>query len=241
MYNLVYRFRYSLSTNRIGPGLRCLAKRRLFRFDVNRSSDWKSEQGRHNSAFRNSSARCAWTGLMGNLSVCADPTFRPVRCFGNHNRCKASACPRMHNKFLVFSDYREGKAYKGYEFSIQPMEVRTGSFNLSKDGIMSVESAVVISDQTITKAYYNDFCQIFALSELLDWDCQWYAPEFRVGTKPRSPRVRFASSAPVKPGVGERRGRIRSEDIVFSNRRPSPSTMRQGRLTATGDDYGGRE
>ena len=39
------------------------------------------------------------------LSSLGDPTLEPIRCVGNHNKDKKPAFPRMHHKFLVFTDH----------------------------------------------------------------------------------------------------------------------------------------
>ncbi len=157
-------------------------KEDFLRPDIDSNSNWRLELRRHYDALKNSSARFAWPGLMGKLSVCYDPTIHPIRCVGNHNAEKKPAFPRMHNKFLVFCEYSDGKANEGYEVNIEPKEVWTGSFNLTKNATMSLENALLISDSKIAKAFYDEFCQIFALSESLDWENQWCAPEFRIGT-----------------------------------------------------------
>ena len=120
---------------------------------------------------------------MGKLSVCYDDTIEPIRCVGNHNSKKVPAFPRMHNKFLVFSNFGEKEDLaKGYSMVLDNCEVWTGSYNLTKNAINSLENAVLIKNNIIAKAYYDEFCQIFALSEPLDWESTWCAPEFRIGT-----------------------------------------------------------
>ena len=41
---------------------------------------------------------------------------------------------------------------------------------------------MLIKNDEIAEAYYNEFCQIFALSEPLDWTSKWCEPELRIGT-----------------------------------------------------------
>ena len=43
-------------------------------------------------------------GLVGALDTFGDPTLDPIRCVGNHNSNRQPAFPRMHNKFLVFTE-----------------------------------------------------------------------------------------------------------------------------------------
>jgi hypothetical protein len=68
-----------------------------------------------------------------------------------------------------------------WEF-IQPYAVWTGSFNPTHNGTMSLENAVIIYDDEIAGAYYREWQQIEALSEPLDWNSPWVAPEWRIGT-----------------------------------------------------------
>ena len=60
--------------------------------------------------------------------------------------------------------------------------VWTGSYNISQTATKSLENAVVIRDQVIAEAYFNEWSQIMALSEPLDWESEWVAPEWRIGT-----------------------------------------------------------
>lgn len=124
------------------------------------------------------------------MSFATDPTIDAVRCVGNHNAAKASAFPRAHHKFVVFckrhsetsssSNYpRENAKYTN---SFEPYEVWTGSFNFTKNATFSFENAVVSCDPNIVAAFTKEFGQIAALSEPLDWESIWVAPEWRVGT-----------------------------------------------------------
>ena len=148
-------------------------KEDFLRPDLNQSGDWKSRLRSCYKKLSNNAQRYEMKGLLGKLSVCSDPTIDPIRCVGNHNSTKQPAFPRMHNKFVVFCDNNAESS---------PKEVWTGSFNLTQNASMSLENALLISDSKIATSYYNEFCQIFALSEPLDWDSEWCAPEFRIGT-----------------------------------------------------------
>lgn len=66
--------------------------------------------------------------------------------------------------------------------TVQPYGVWTGSFNFTKNAGHSLENAVYLEDKAIVNAYANEFAQIFALSEPLNWESVWSCPEFRVGT-----------------------------------------------------------
>ncbi len=123
-------------------------------------------------------------GLVRSLSVGGDPTLPPIRCVGNHNRERVPAFPRMHNKFLVFCkiDISEEDRYSPYPYPIVTYRVWTGSFNLTDTATRSFENAVLISSEVIARAYFDEWAQILAISEPLDWLSDWVEPEWRVGT-----------------------------------------------------------
>lgn len=70
--------------------------------------------------------------------------------------------------------------------SYAPEVVWTGSFNFSKNATYSFENAIVMKDKSginpILNAYLHEHHQILALSESLDWECPWMAPDYRIGT-----------------------------------------------------------
>lgn len=129
-------------------------------------------------------------GTVGRLSVLGDPVIQGVRCVGNYNYEKKPAFPRMHNKFLVFCTVTEYEIpaksddeFGGdYFWSLNPECVWTGSFNFTQNAIASLENAVILRNPLVAKAYYNEWSQIEAISESLDWDSVWCAPEWRIGT-----------------------------------------------------------
>lgn len=158
-------------------------KEDFLRPDLNAGQDWKNKLRCAYNKLKPHGRRFAWPGLMGQLSVCGDDTIQAIRCMGDHNSNKAPAFPRMHNKFLVFSNFIEHNDQpKGYPATFVNCEVWTGSYNLTENAARSLENAVLIRSDSVAKAYYNEFCQIFALSEPLDWKSDWCAPEFRIGT-----------------------------------------------------------
>ncbi len=146
-------------------------KEDFLRPDVGAPSDWKTSLRIAYSMLKNNTERYNWPGLMGSLSVGGDPTVNAVSCVGNHNRDKVPAFPRMHNKFLVFGE------------SLNKLTaVWTGSFNLTKNASLSLENSLLINNSHVAEAFYNEFCQIYALSESLDWTTDWSEPELRIGT-----------------------------------------------------------
>lgn len=102
-----------------------------------------------------------------------------VRCAGNHNSNRSPAFPRMHNKFLVFCEAGTGSV--GIE-THSPKKVWTGSYNISDNATRSWENVVLIESVRVAKAYAAEYGQIFGLSEPLDWESPWVAPEYRIGT-----------------------------------------------------------
>jgi len=47
---------------------------------------------------------------------------------------------------------------------------------------MSFENALVLYDQKIIDAYYQEYLQIAALSEPLNWTAIWTNPQWRIQT-----------------------------------------------------------
>lgn len=124
--------------------------------------------------------RYSLPGVASDLSVCGDPTVDGVRCVGNHNRERRPSWPRMHNKFLVFC--REVQQEESDHPALEPYKVWTGSCNLSYSATRSWENAIIINDKRIADAYAREWAQIFAFSEPLNWEDDWCAPEYRLGT-----------------------------------------------------------
>jgi len=124
------------------------------------------------------------SGLVGRLSLGGDSTMPPIRCVGNHNKEKSPAFPRMHNKFLVFCKVNHSAETASFRspYETVPYAVWTGSCNFSETAMQSFENAVLIESHPIANAYFNEWGQITALSEPLDWSSEWIEPEWRVGT-----------------------------------------------------------
>ena len=87
----------------------------------------------------------------------------------------------MHNKFMIFARVEQSSDGSIPEI-VTPYAVWTGSFNVTKNATMSLENALYITDSTIVNAYFQEFGQIAAMSEELDWTSTWAAPEWRIGT-----------------------------------------------------------
>jgi hypothetical protein len=123
------------------------------------------------------------------LSVMGDQTIYPIRCVGNYNRDKVPAFPRAHNKFVVFCEFirKSSDITQRYHFPIYtPVSVWTGSFNFTYNAGNSFENAVYFEsrgkDNEAIFSYLQEHHQLFALSEPLDWESEWVAPEYRIGT-----------------------------------------------------------
>lgn len=132
--------------------------------------------------------RTIFPNILSSVTTHQISTFlNPVRCVGNYNRAKRPAFPRMHNKFLIFAKYKDknrpnSNIYDTSKVKITPYAVWTGSFNLTKTAGQSLENALLIKDIEIVNAYFQEFGQICAMSEPLDWESDWVAPEWRIGS-----------------------------------------------------------
>lgn len=158
-----------------------IQKEDFLRPDIGVSNNWKKELRAKYSRLKCDLTRYAFPNILSSMSVASDPSIDPVRCVGNHNRDKKPAFPRMHNKFLVFGKVIQGQDQHSFQ-TIKPYAVWTGSFNFTKNATKSLENALYITEPTIVEAYFNEFAQIAALSEPLDWTSDWAEPEWRIGT-----------------------------------------------------------
>lgn len=156
-------------------------KEDFLRPDVDSSYNFKKILHKKYKALKCNLTRYSFSNILSSISVSSDPSIDPIRCVGNHNSEKKPAFPRMHNKFLIFAKVEEGAQKDSIE-TITPYAVWTGSFNLTKNATMSLENALFITDSKIVNAYFEEYGQIAAMSEELDWKSDWAAPEWRIGT-----------------------------------------------------------
>ncbi|UQI39302.1 hypothetical protein [Vreelandella venusta] len=156
-------------------------KEDFLRPDVGSRTDFKSSLRNKYSKLKCNLTRYSFGNILSSVSVCSDPSIDAVRCVGNHNKDKAPAFPRMHNKFLVFAKVEPNQEEHGID-KVTPYGVWTGSFNLTKNATMSLENALYITDPLVVEAYFKEYGQIAAMSEELDWRSDWAAPEWRIGT-----------------------------------------------------------
>jgi hypothetical protein len=119
-------------------------------------------------------------GRANYMSYAGSPEVQPFRCVGNFNRNSSPAMPRMHNKFLIGCDFEDnGEDAYGW---VKPRAVWTGSYNFTYNAQDSFENAVVLYDNEVAEAFANEWSQIFAISESLDWESDWVFPEYRIGS-----------------------------------------------------------
>ncbi|HEX7788920.1 MAG TPA: phospholipase D-like domain-containing protein [Afipia sp.] len=153
-------------------------KEDFLRPDFGAPNAWKRTLRQKYDALSCGIIRYDFDNMIGQLSTGGDPTVEAIRCVGNYNRDKAPAFPRMHNKFLIFARVEE----KDGSYFPAPYAVWTGSFNLTANATYSLENALYITKPELVAAYFNEFGQIMAISEPLDWQSDWCEPELRIGT-----------------------------------------------------------
>lgn len=157
-------------------------KEDFLRPDLGAKAYWKRDLRRRYDALNCWFSRLDFCNMIGSLSTGGDSRISPVRCVGNYNRERKPAFPRMHNKFLVFCNTKEwGDTTQGQDVP-EPYAVWTGSFNLTLNATQSLENALYITEPAIVQAYFEEFGQIMALSEPLDWSAEWSEPEWRIGS-----------------------------------------------------------
>jgi len=157
-------------------------------------------------------SRYEMIGDYQGMSSHCDSGINGVRCVGYYNREEKPSSPRMHHKFIVFAKsvckgdpgskemfdrliergvsprcfehLDEVDHYRDDEKSRVPVPyaVWTGSFNFSQNANNSFENALYIQNPDIAWAYFCEYAQILALSEPLEWDLDWSAPEWRIGS-----------------------------------------------------------
>ena len=152
-------------------------KEDFLRPEVRPMSAWKNTLRERYSKLTCCFERFQLPGIASRLSYAGDPSQAPIRCVGNYNIDKNPAMPRMHHKFLIFCDSPDD-----YDAPLIPKAVWTGSLNLTYNATQSFENSILIEDTAIAEAYANEWGQLMALSEPLDWEYNWVAPEFRIGS-----------------------------------------------------------
>ena len=155
-------------------------KEDFLRPDLNSKNGWTKELRRRYEALT-----CSWDRWDMDvwLSTFGDQSIEAVRCVGNYNRAKHPAFPRMHHKFIIFCKHVDRTWDDGpNEKGLSPYAVWTGSFNFTENAGRSLENALFITHPDITKAYRDEWKRIVSLSEPLDWESDWVAPEWRLGT-----------------------------------------------------------
>lgn len=153
----------------------------------------KTELQRLYNLLSNKRARFEFWAPLSEMSSGGDTGVEAVRCVGNHNASKSPVFPRAHHKFVVFGNRRPSDRLEvdteesappwsslDCEFSFD--RVWTGSFNFTHNAGASFENALLVRDDRIARAYLGEFAQIAALSEPLNWDSEWCAPEWRLGS-----------------------------------------------------------
>ncbi len=74
----------------------------------------------------------------------------------------------------------EGNATHFHPAKVRPYAVWTGSFNFTHNASRSFENAVYIEDEKIAQAYVDEYVQLLALSESLDWESECAEPDMRI-------------------------------------------------------------
>lgn len=105
-----------------------------------------------------------------------------VRCLGYRKQYHAEIIPVMHHKFLVFCRYQESPDDEFPFGSITPYAAWTGSFNFTRNATLSFENAIFIEDGAIAERYLKEWGQLAALSEPLNWEHDYVAPQYWIGT-----------------------------------------------------------
>jgi hypothetical protein len=104
-------------------------------------------------------------------------SIEPVRCAGFARLPDALDRPIMHHKFIVFCCVEQHELDERTIRIVQPYAVWTGSFNFTKNAVRSFENAVYIEHPEIAYAFFEEWGQVAALSESLDWERPYVDPD----------------------------------------------------------------
>ena len=164
----------------------------------NQRYSWRDTLREHYEAVAESAAadprfcRYNFPPPLGGMSLLGDHTIAGVRCVGVRNARavgERQMPPLMHHKFLVFARLsfvpkpgHEGEADPPVQPVWEPRIVWTGSYNPTRRSRRSRENSVIIRDPVIAAAYLREWMELMCLSEPLDWDSEWVAPQWHEGT-----------------------------------------------------------
>ena len=78
--------------------------------------------------------------------------------------------------------FNDGEATDMFEHDAvwRPHSVWTGSYNITANAELSWENATIRSEESPRRI--NEWCQLMAFSEPLDWESEYVEPEWRIGT-----------------------------------------------------------
>lgn len=110
--------------------------------------------------------------------------FGEFRCIGYipENKNEKSSIPRMHNKFLIFAEFKKNKNDPGG--NLLPYKVWTGSYNMSQNASNSLENVVIMTDEKVVQYYCQEWANLYINSEKLDWESEYFFPDddFQIGS-----------------------------------------------------------
>jgi hypothetical protein len=127
----------------------------------------------------NTLTRYDFSGLSG-LSFATSPQLDRFRVLGfadPKNR------PVMHHKFLVGGRLREPSQRGGEDIvdSFIPQSVWAGSWNMTRGSTRNLDSAIVLG-AGVARVYYQEWLDVIAHSEPLNFQARYSEPEWRVGS-----------------------------------------------------------
>lgn len=163
-----------------------ISKEDFLKPDINSKSDWKNKLSKYYNSlpygidrYMNFFVHNKHTTIrVQGMSYCSSPEIDPIRVVGYSNTEKLPAFPRSHHKFLIFCNKKENKM----GMAVNAYGLWTGSYNLSQNAERSFENAIYTTMGKIIEAYLMEWGQVAALSEKIDWDSDWVAPEWRIGS-----------------------------------------------------------
>ena len=131
-------------------------------------------------------------GIYSSLSFATDPTLEGVRCLGNRPE-PGVASPNAQQVFRVLQhryDLSSRLHFKGTRRTLPECPPTPMAAPVRVDRLVQrhhkwpqlMGNSLIIQDVTIAQAYLDEWCQLLALSEKLDWEDPYVTPQWRIGT-----------------------------------------------------------
>ena len=136
--------------------------------------------------------------------------LEPVRCAGYAAKGRFGAL--MHHKFLVRLDITGA-----------PVAVWTGSFNFTAGAESNIENGMTIHDPVIARAFLEEFCRVWALSEPLLFSAGTPTPGSQANVAVRVPAPKRSRAVRKKPAARKPAAKKAAPKKPAAAKKPAPA------------------